>query len=506
MNDFLLIIIVVGVSFVVFSVFVLVFNRIFGKRRVNFYLKKMRIKSERIINEKKAHLYAELQKKNKELIEKNKVFEEINKKKNVFLEEKEESLKKTIQESEQLKAKLKSEQEDCLIEREKLSRQREQIIKQLETIASISQEEAKDILFKNVEKHYTQQLNKLIKDKINTTKANLQEQTSQILATAIEGFSSQYVADKTISKIEIKDEETKGKIIGKEGRNIKSFEEESGVDIIIERDKPVISVSCFNPIRREVAVRALKKLIQDGRIQPQRIKDTLLAEEQKIKSIAEKVGQEAINELKITNIDPELVYHLGLLKFRTSYGQNVLSHSVEVAKIAGAMASELRLNDEIAIRAGLLHDIGKAKDYEVGLSHVALGVELAQKYQENEIVINAIHSHHDDVPKNNVYSVLVSAADTISAARPGARDNLKEDFLRRMETIERVCSQIAGVKKVHAIRSGRLIRVIVDSVNVSDFEAEKIANEIEIRLKKDLKIPGDAKIELIREFRTTRSI
>ena len=370
----------------------------------------------------------------------------------------------------------------------------------------MSKEEAKEILFKNIEKQYEQQLNKLTKDKINETKANLQQKVNQILATAIEGFSSQYVADKTVSKIQIKDEETKGKIIGKDGRNIKSFEEESGTDVIIEPNKLVIGVSCFNPIRREVAVRALRKLIQDGRIQPQRIRDTIVDEEKKIQSIAEKIGQETINELKITNIDPELVYHLGLLRFRTSYGQNALSHSIEVAKITGAMATELKLDNEIAIRAGLLHDIGKSKDYEIGSSHVVVGVELARKYQEDDIVINAIHSHHDDVPKNNVYSVLVSAADTISAARPGARDNLQEDFLQRMETIEKECTTIEGVKKVHAIKSGRLIRIIVDAMKISDFETEKIAGKIQQKLKQELKIPGEAKIEVIREFRITKSI
>lgn len=470
------------------------------------YLNKIKLKGEKAVNEKKAQFYVEMEKKVKDLKDNSKKLEEINKKKNIFLEQKEATLQKTIEQNNKISARLKEEEEENLIKEKELYRQREQMIQKLERIASISQEEAKEILFKNIEKQYTQQLIKLTKDKINETKSNLQKQVNEILATAIEGFASEYVAEKTVAKIEIKDEETKGRIIGKEGRNIKSFEEESGTDIIIEKNKRVIGVSCFNPIRREIAVRALRKLIQDGRIQPQRIKEALSTEEKKIKSITEQTGQEVVNQLKITNIDPKLVYHLGLLKFRTSYGQNVLSHSIEVAKIAGAMAAELNLDSEIAVRAGLLHDIGKAKDYEIGASHVAVGVELAQKYQEDEIIINAIHAHHDDVPKNNIYSVLVSAADTISAARPGARDNLQEDFLQRMQTIENVCSKVEGVKKVHAIRSGRLIRIIVDSIKISDFEAEKIAQTIEEKLKTELKVPGEVKIEVIREFKATRSI
>ena len=505
MESYILIIVSVICSFFVFGSGLLIWT-ILKKRKSGNYEQEIKIKAEKTVNEKKAQLYAELQKKTKDLSEKGRMFEEINRKKNSFLQQKEENLKKMVDSVEKTSLKIKDQQEELLMKEKQLSLQRERIIKQLEKVADVSQEEAKSILFKNIEKQYSQQLNKMTKDKINETKANIQQQISQVLATAIEGFASEYVADKTVTKIQVKDEETKGKIIGKEGRNIKSFEEASGTDIIIERDEPVIGVSCFNPIRREVAVRALKKLIQDGRIQPQRIKDALLTEEKNIRAIAEKVGQQTVNELKITNIDPELVYHLGLLKFRTSYGQNVLSHCIEVAKIAGAMATELNLDDEIAIRAGLLHDIGKSKDYEVGLSHVALGVELAQKYQEDEIVINAIHSHHDDVPKNNVYSFLVSAADTISAARPGARDNLEKDFFQRMQTIERVCSSVNGVKKTHAIKSGRLIRIIVDPIETNDFEAEKIAVEVQNKLKRELKIPGDAKVEVIREFRITKDI
>ena len=504
MEVYLLIFVCVTVTFTFAVIAFLLLLRFQRKRFRQVFARDVEL--ERDFNQKRADFLVQNPGKGREAgSRKNSL--ETEKKRVEATNELERKLKEKVMANELLKKELQNEWESYKIARKELSKEREKVVKQLEEVAGTSKEEAEKILFQNIEKQQTQKLNKLTKDKINETKAKLELQVNDILARAIESHASSFVDGRTTTKIELRDEETKGKIIGKEGRNIKSFEEVSGTDIIIDQNKPnVIEVSCFNPFRREIATRALRKLIQDGRIQPQRIRETIESEEKNLKRITQMIGQEVVDQLEIINIDPELVYCLGLLKFRTSYGQNVLKHSVEVAKFAGAMAAELNLNEEIAVRAGLLHDIGKAKDYELNKSHVKAGVELAQKFQEDEIVINAIHSHHDDVPKNNVYSVLVSAADTLSAARPGARDNIKEDYFKRMKTIEEVCSSIQGVKKSYAVKSGRVIRVIVNSLEVNDFEAGKIADEVQKRLKTELKIPGEAKVEVIREIRISRDV
>ncbi len=379
--------------------------------------------------------------------------------------------------------------------------QRQLVIKQLEEISNITEKEAREQLFSNIEKKEKKSLGKLVREIKNKTETNLKEIITNILANSIERFVGDYIEDKLTYGIVLENQEIKGKIIGKEGRNIKAFEKASGTDLLIEKDSNLIKISSFNPIRREIAVQAMKSLIKDGRIQPQRIEETIKKETANIENTIHKKGKEIIDLLGIVNIENGLVYHIGKLKYRTSYGQNALQHCVEVAKIAGAMAKELDLNDEIAVRAGLLHDIGKSNDYEIGESHVETGIKLARKYNESNIVINAIHSHHGDIETNNVYSVLVGCADTISAARPGARDNVHEDFLQRMEKIEAICDSIDGIQKSYAIKSGRVIRIIVDPVKINDYEIRKIHEIITERVKKEIQIPGEIKIIVIRETR-----
>lgn len=382
----------------------------------------------------------------------------------------------------------------------------DQEILELEKIAGITRKEAKTELVAKLETNLKLDLNKIVKNAEYNAKIKAKEIANAIVAEAIERYAGNFIIDKSISYVKLPNEEMKGRIIGKEGRNIKSFEQIAGVDIIIDDTPETIQISSFNPVRREIATRALEDLIKDGRIQPVRIEEILKFHEQEITENFKVDGQQVIDDLKIVDIHPELVSYLGRLKYRTSYGQNVLVHSFEVAKISGLIAAELGLDIQLAKRAGLLHDIGKAADYELEGSHVYNGVILAKKYQENEIVINAIQSHHGDVAKDNIYSAIVSAADTLSAARPGARNNSLEAFITRIKEIEDLCTAIEGVDKAYAVQAGRQIRVIVDPKVVNDYDTHILAKNIKEKLEKFITIPGDIHITVIRELRATELI
>ena len=382
----------------------------------------------------------------------------------------------------------------------------DQIIMDLEKISGMSRNEAQTELFKKLEEKLTLEFNKMIKNHEYNTKLAAKSLANNIICEAIERYASNFIVDKSISYVKLPNEEMKGRIIGKEGRNIKSFELTAGVDIIIDDTPETIQISSFNPIRREIATRALQDLVKDGRIHPIRIEEVLKFHEQELNDNFKIDGKKIIDELKLTDFAPELVSYLGRLKYRTSYGQNVLLHSFEVAKLAGNMAAELGLDINLAKRAGLLHDIGKAADYELEGSHVYNGVILAKKYGENDIIINAIHSHHGDVAKNNIYSCLVSAADTLSAARPGARNNSLEEFVTRIKEIEDLCKSIKGVDKAYAVQAGRQIRVIVDPNVINDIDAYTLARTLKQKLERMITIPGDIHITVIREVRATELI
>ncbi|WP_434341939.1 ribonuclease Y [Mycoplasma putrefaciens] len=383
--------------------------------------------------------------------------------------------------------------------RVQLDAKEDEIITGLENISKISQDQAKEILIKKMRDRCQVELGTILKNAEIEAHAKSKAIATQIMITAMERLKVDVVNQRTSNIVKLPNDDMKGRIIGKDGRNMKTFEQVGGVDIVIDETPNVITVSSFNPIRREIATRALENLISDGRIQPVKIEQELKKQKAEVDEIINESGIKTIEELKINDLDFELVKLIGKLRFRTSYGQNVLAHSIEVAKISGMIASELGLDATKAIRAGLLHDIGKALDFENQGSHVNLGAEIAKKYGEDEIIINAIESHHEDVEKTNEISAIVAIADTISASRPGARNNAIGEFVLRMHEIEKIGNQIPGVAKTYALQSGRQIRLIVDPVVVSDLELSLVLQQMTDAIKKQVVVPGEITITVIRE-------
>ena len=375
----------------------------------------------------------------------------------------------------------------------------------LERVSNMTQEEAQKELKEAVSKKMEAELGAFIRDKEEEAKTKAQEKAREIIATAIQRYSQEESLDRTISVVALPSEEMKGRIIGREGRNIRAIEQATGVDLIIDDTPEAITVSCFNPIRREVARIALETLIKDGRIQPGRIEDVVAKVEKDMDQEIQKLGEEACFKLQIGRMDKELVKMIGRMRYRYSYGQNGLEHSMEVAYLSGIMAAELGLNQNLAKRAGLLHDIGKAVDFEQEGTHVELGAKLAKKHGENDVVINAIESHHGDVAPNNLISYLVGAADTLSAARPGARYEGIENYINRLEALEKIATDFEGVEKAYAIQAGREIRVIVVPDKVDDAKCYLYAREIKERIENELSYPGQIKVTVIREMRANET-
>ncbi len=383
----------------------------------------------------------------------------------------------------------------------------EQIDKQitvLEDVAKMSSQDAKDELFAVVEKQMEHETIAYIKDKEDEAKATAQQKSQEIIALAIERMAQQETQERTVSVVSIPGEEMKGRIIGREGRNIRSFEQATGVELNIDDTPDLITITCFNPVRREVARLALEHLIRDGRIQPGRIEDVVKKYQKEVDQEIQKAGEEAVFKLGIGRIDRDIVKLIGTLKFRYSYGQNALQHSMEVAYIAGSMAAELGLNQQIAKRAGLLHDIGKALNIEEhDGSHVELGYKFCKKHGEKDIVLNAIQSHHGDVEAKYLTSHLVIAADTISAARPGARKESAQAYIDRLENLEKIATSKEGVNSAFAIQAGREIRVLVNPEKVDDITCTKLAREIRDQIEEELTYPGQIKVNVIREIRAS---
>ena len=371
----------------------------------------------------------------------------------------------------------------------------------LERVSNMSKEEARSELMEVVESKMADEVAAFIRDKEEEAKEMAAENAREIIATAIQRYSQDETLERTVSVVSLPSEEMKGRIIGREGRNIRAIEQATGADLIIDDTPEAITVSCFDPIRREIARLSLETLIRDGRIQPGRIEDVVEKTTKEMNRNIQKYGEDACFKLQIGKIDKELVKLIGRMRYRYSYGQNGLEHSIEVASFAGMMAAELGLNQNLAKRAGLLHDIGKAVDFEQEGTHVELGAKLAKKYGERPEVINAIESHHGDVPANNLISILVAAADTLSAARPGARYEGIENYINRLESLEKIANDFDGVDKAYAIQAGREVRVMVVPEKVDDNKCTMIARAIKERIENELTYPGQIKVTVIREMR-----
>lgn len=399
--------------------------------------------------------------------------------------------------------------ESLLNSREKSIRIKDQelttLIKQqndrLERIANMSQDEAKQILLENLEatiRHEAAQMIKEIKDEAKE-KANVE--AKEIIVQAIQRSAADTTVDATVSVVSLPGDDMKGRIIGREGRNIRAFEETTGVDVIVDDTPEAVILSGFDPIRREVARIALEKLIQDGRIHPARIEEVVQASEKELEKIIRDTGEQAIFDIGVHGLHPELIKKLGRLRYRTSYGQNVLQHSKEVAVISELMAAELNLDKKIARRAGLLHDIGKAIDRDTEGTHSELGAALAKKYGENEIVCNAIAAHHEDVEAISLFPVLIQASDTISSTRPGTRRETLSTYIKRLEKLEEIADSFRGVDKAFAIQAGREVRVAVQPDQMSDAQSQELASQLAQRIQTEMDYPGQIKITVIREIR-----
>ncbi len=413
--------------------------------------------------------------------------EEMLQKKDVTIEEKENNLL----------AKQKELQEKEL----KMDELLKQELEELEKIAKFSREKAHDLIMKRVEDDMAKEIADYIKDAERNAKLEAHEKAKQIIVSSMERYAEDVASEQTVSTIDLPNDEMKGRLIGREGRNIRTIESVTGVDLIIDDTPEAIVISSFDPLRREIAKVTIETLIKDGRIHPARIEEVYDKTLKDINTKIMEVGNQALYDLGIVKMEPELINLVGKLKYRSSYGQNALKHSIEVANLTGLMAQELGENVALAKRAGLLHDIGKAIDFEIEGSHVEIGADLARKYHEDDVVINAIESHHGDKDATSVISVLVEIADTLSAARPGARNDTLDNYMKRLSQLEEIGNSFEGVEKTFAVQAGREIRVIVKPDEVDDAKSYKMARDIKDKIEAEMQYPGTIKINVIRETR-----
>lgn len=372
---------------------------------------------------------------------------------------------------------------------------------ELERVAGLSVTEARDIVLQTAETEFRYDLSVLYKKVEDEARTTAQEKAREIVVTTIQRYASDYVSESTVSVVTLPNEEMKGRIIGREGRNIRTIEQLTGVDLIIDDTPEAVILSSFDPVRREIARISIEKLVQDGRIHPTRIEEMVRKATKEVETSMREAGEQVVFDTNVAGIPEEIVHMLGRLKYRTSYGQNVLQHAVEVSRIAGMLAAELDLDVAAAKKAGLLHDLGKAVDFEMDGSHVELGAELARRYKLDPITINSIESHHGDVEPETPIACLVSAADAISAARPGARRENIETYIKRIEKLEEIAESIPGVEKSYAVQAGREVRVIVEPDAVTDEEMPLLVHEICKKIEQELNFPGQIKVNMIRESR-----
>ena len=419
------------------------------------------------------------------------------------IQQKEENIDKKSDAIEKKEASLAAKEEELSKQKEQIAKLNEERVQELERISGLTSEQAKEYLLKIVEDEVKHETAILIKELETRAKEEADKKAKEYVVSAIQRCAADHVSETTISVVQLPNDEMKGRIIGREGRNIRTLEQLLGVDIIIDDTPEVIQVSCFDPIRRETARLTLEYLIKDGRIQPGRIEEIAEKAKNEVAQSCHEAGINAAFKLGLPRINKDLLDYVGRLKYRTSYTQNALEHSIQVAYLCGIMAAELGLDQNLAKRAGLLHDIGKAVDFEMDGSHVEIGVRLAKKYGEPEVVLNAIESHHGDVESKFIISTLVQAADTLSAARPGARNETLENYIQRIEKLEEITKQFEGVQSSFAMQSGRELRIMVVPEKVSDVETYKLARDIKEKIENEMTYPGQIKVSVIRETRAT---
>ncbi len=417
------------------------------------------------------------------------------------LSKREEALDKKMEELESSKSKVQNQIEALKSKEEAIDALQEQIVKELENVSKLTAEEAKQMIIDRYTDEAKIDAVKIAKEIEDKAKDEAEKKARNIITLAIQKCAVDNTSEVTTSVVTLPSEEMKGRIIGREGRNIRALEAATGIDFIVDDTPEAITLSGFDPVRREVARVALEKLILDGRIHPARIEELVQKVQKDVEETIKEAGENACFDADIHNLHPEIVKVLGRLKFRTSYGQNVLNHSLEVSYIAGMLAAEVGANEKVARRAGLLHDLGKALDHEVEGTHVSIGVELARKYKESEAVVHCIEAHHNDVEPKTLEAVLVQAADAISSSRPGARRESLENYIKRLQELEEIANAHSGVEKTYAIQAGREIRVMVQPDQITDEEAQVLAHDIAKEIEEKLEYPGHIKVNVIRESR-----
>ena len=430
------------------------------------------------------------------------------KKKERRITQKEEQIDIKLEESEQKSRELQKRENQLSKKEEEVAKNEiryneliQEQQQQLEKISGLTSEQAKDLLVRAMENEARYESAKLIKKIESEAKEEAEKKSKKIIATAIQRYASEFISERAVSVVPLPNDEMKGRIIGREGRNIRALEAATGIDLIIDDTPEAVILSGFNPVRREVARLSLTKLISDGRIHPARIEDVVKSVELEVDKTIKEAGEQAAFDLGVHGIHGELIKYLGKLKFRTSYAQNVLQHSIEVGFLCGIMAAELGLNQKLAKRMGLLHDLGKSIDHEVEGPHALIGSRLAKKYGESAPVVHAISAHHEDVPPNTVYALLVQAADGLSGARPGARKEMLENYIKRLEDLEGIANSFNGVANTYAIQAGRELRVIVESEKIKDEDAVHLSRDIAKKIEESLTFPGQIRVIVIRETR-----
>lgn len=417
--------------------------------------------------------------------------------------QKEENVDKKLESIEKREAGFAAKEEEINRQKTEVAKLHEERVQELERISGLTSEQAKDYLLKTIEDDVKLDTAKLIKEMENKAKEEAGKKAKEYVVTAIQKCAADHVSETTISVVQLPNDEMKGRIIGREGRNIRTLETMTGVDLIIDDTPEAVILSGFDPVRREVARIALEKLIVDGRIHPARIEEMVEKAQKEVETMIREEGEAATLEVGVHGIHPELVRLLGKMKFRTSYGQNALKHSIEVAQLSGLLAAEVGVDVRTAKRAGLLHDIGKSVDHEVEGSHIQIGVDLCRKYKESPLIINAVEAHHGDVEPESLIACLVQAADAISAARPGARRETLETYSNRLKQLEDIANEFKGVDKSFAIQAGREVRIMVVPEQVSDADMVLLARDISKQIENELEYPGQIKVNVIRESRVT---